>query len=69
MDKKEMGQSDRKWWVLFGTALAGLVIGLDFSIVNIALTSIQKDFPSTINQLQWIMTGFGIGFCAFLGRC
>lgn len=61
-----MTEASRKWWIVTGTALAGLLVCLDFTIVNLSLTAIQKEFASSVNQLQWVMTGFGIGFCAFL---
>ncbi|ODN43691.1 MFS transporter [Piscirickettsia litoralis] len=55
-----------KWWVLIGTAISALMIAVDYTIVNIAIASIQKELSVNTNQSQWLMSGFGITFCAFL---
>lgn len=56
----------KKWLILFGTGMAGVTIGLDLTIVNSSLPNIQYALNASINQLQWIMAGFGLCFCAFL---
>ncbi len=56
----------KKWGVLLGTSLAALMIGIDFTIVNTLLSNIQTELNASINQLQWIMAGFGITFGALL---
>ncbi len=55
-----------KWLVLIATGLAGIMVAADFTIVNTCLSLIQKDLGSTVNQLQWLISGFGISFCALL---
>jgi EmrB/QacA subfamily drug resistance transporter len=56
----------RKWLILFGTGMSGITIGLDLTIVNSSLPNIQRELGANISQLQWIMAGFGLFFCAFL---
>src|SRR3989338_1905644 len=63
---KKMSNSQRKWWVLIATGLSGILIAIDYSIVNTSLANIQRELQASVNQLQWIMTGFGITFCTFL---
>lgn len=57
---------EKKWLILFGTGVAGVTIGLDLTIVNASLPNIQEELNANMNQLQWIMSGFGLIFCAFL---
>ena len=59
-------QGMRKWWVLVASGLAGLLVAVDFTIVNTCLPKIQADFHATDHSLQWIITGFGISFCALM---
>ncbi len=56
----------KKWLILFGTGMAGVTIGLDLTIVNSSLPNIQHELNASLNQLQWIMAGFGLCFCAFM---
>ncbi len=42
------------------------VLQLDFSIVNVALPTIQRDFHMAASQLQWIVTGYALTFGSLL---
>jgi EmrB/QacA subfamily drug resistance transporter len=56
----------KKWWILIGVGLSGLIVGTDFTIVNTVLPDIERQFALSLSALQWIMTGFGITFAALL---
>ena len=56
----------RRWWVLVGVSMAGMLVALDFTIVNICLPTIQHDFLTSTNTLQWLVLGFGIPFASCL---
>ena len=45
---------------------AQFVLQLDFSIVNVALPTIQRDFHMAASQLQWIVTGYALTFGSLL---
>ena len=45
---------------------AEFVLQLDFSIVNVALPTIQRDFHMAASQLQWIVTGYALTFGSLL---
>jgi EmrB/QacA subfamily drug resistance transporter len=45
---------------------AQFVLQLDFSIVNVALPSIQRDLGLLASQLQWIVTGYALTFGSLL---
>jgi len=42
--------------------VASLVVVLDFTIVNIALPSMERDFGVTMSVVQWVVTGYAIAF-------
>jgi hypothetical protein len=45
---------------------AQFVLQLDFSIVNVALPTIQRDLGMPAAQLQWIVTGYALTFGSLL---
>ena len=51
---------------------AKLVVVLDFSIVNVALPSMARDFGNaSLEDLSWVLNGYAIVYAAllvFLGR-
>ncbi len=61
-----MERNTRKWLVLLGVSISAICINIDFTIVNTCLSLIQASLSMSMNQLQWLMTGFGIAFCALL---
>ena len=42
--------------------VASFMVVLDFTIVNIALPSIERDFDVTTSVVQWVVTGYAIAF-------
>ena len=42
------------------------MVVLDFTIVNVALPSIQRDMGTTTSAVQWVVTGYGIAFSGLL---
>lgn len=51
---------------LFLVSTAQFVLQLDFSIVNVALATIQREFGVFPADLQWIVTGYALPFGALL---
>jgi EmrB/QacA subfamily drug resistance transporter len=45
---------------------ADAMVVLDFSIVNVAIPSIQKSLGFTTESVQWLFTGYGLVFGGFL---
>src|SRR6204780_3495369 len=45
---------------------AQFVLQLDFSIVNVALPTIERDLQMAPAQLQWIVTGYALTFGSLL---
>ncbi|PXW28745.1 UNVERIFIED_CONTAM: EmrB/QacA subfamily drug resistance transporter [Williamsia faeni] len=56
----------RRWAVLGVLVFALMVVGIDGSIVNIALPTLVDELDATSSQLQWIVDAYTIVFAAFL---
>jgi EmrB/QacA subfamily drug resistance transporter len=53
-------------WVLLLTAIAQFVLQLDFSIVNVALATIQYHLHFSAVGLQWVVSGYALTFGSLL---
>ncbi|MFL6075026.1 MAG: MFS transporter [Mycobacteriales bacterium] len=56
----------RRWWALGAVATAQLMIGLDLTIMNIALPSAQRSLHMSDNSRQWVITIFALGYGGLL---
>src|ERR1700685_2983789 len=45
---------------------AAFMVVLDFSIVNVALASIEREFGFSATAVQWVVTGYAIAFGGLL---
>jgi EmrB/QacA subfamily drug resistance transporter len=52
--------------LLFSLAMAQFMVVLDFTIVNVALPSIQRDLHVATTTLQWVVSGYAVAFGGFL---
>jgi EmrB/QacA subfamily drug resistance transporter len=60
------GGSGRAVFVISLICAAQFVLQLDFSIVNVALPSIQRELRMPAAELQWIVTGYALAFGSLL---
>ena len=56
----------RRWKTLGVLAIALLVIGLDNTILNVALPSLQEEFDASTSTLQWMVDAYMLVFAAVL---
>jgi len=56
----------RRWVVLGVLCLALLIVGVDGTIVNVALPTLVRELGATNSQLQWIVDAYTIVFASFL---
>src|SRR4051812_1685999 len=56
----------RRWWTLAVLCLSLLVIGLDNTILNVALPTLQRDLNASASQLQWIVDVYMLVFAGVL---
>jgi hypothetical protein len=60
------GGSRRAVFVISLICAAQFVLQLDFSKVNVALPSIQRELGMPAAELQWIVTGYTLAFGSLL---
>src|SRR5215471_914354 len=60
------GSSSQMSIILAVITLAQFMTVVDFTIVQVALPSIGREFGVSINGLQWIVTTYGLTLAGFL---
>jgi EmrB/QacA subfamily drug resistance transporter len=56
----------RRWPILAVLCVALLIVGIDGTIVNVALPSFVRELHASPSQLQWISDGYTLVFASFL---
>ncbi|OLE28490.1 MAG: MFS transporter [Catenulispora sp. 13_1_20CM_3_70_7] len=56
----------RRWWTLAAVATAQLMVGLDLTIMNIALPSAQRALHMSDPTRQWVITAFALCYGSLL---
>ncbi|MGI8450213.1 MAG: DHA2 family efflux MFS transporter permease subunit [Streptosporangiaceae bacterium] len=57
---------ERRWWALVAMALSLLVIGLDTTVLNVALPTVAVDLHASNSQLQWFADAYLLVMSALL---
>lgn len=55
-----------RWWGLGALAIAGLVVGLDMTILVTALPTLSADLGATTSELQWISAAYILALAVLL---
>ena len=58
------GNPARKWWALVAIAASVLVVGLDLTVLNLALPTIATDLHASASDLQWISSAYSLVLAA-----
>ena len=58
------GNPARKWWALVAIAASVLVVGLDLTVLNLALPTIAIDLHASTSDLQWISSAYSLVLAA-----
>ena len=56
----------RRWWTLGVLALSLVIIGLDNTVLNVALPTLQRTFGATAAELQWMVDAYVLVFAGLL---
>lgn len=56
----------RRWLALVVLLIAGFMDLVDVTIVNVALPTIQRDLNAAYVEVEWIVSGYVLGFAALL---
>src|SRR6202046_4523271 len=63
----EQGKQDRRLTIILATCCLSLfVVGVDVTIVNIALPSIQRSFGASTAGLQWTVDAYTVVLASLL---
>ncbi|MEO3947188.1 MFS transporter [Gorillibacterium sp. CAU 1737] len=55
-----------RWWVLLSLALGLLAVGLDMTVLNVALPTLAMDLQASTSELQWILDSYNLVMAAML---
>jgi EmrB/QacA subfamily drug resistance transporter len=58
--------TNRRWWALAALVLSLLTIGLDATILNVALPTIATDLSAGVDGLQWLVNSYVLVFAGLL---
>jgi MFS transporter, DHA2 family, multidrug resistance protein len=56
----------RRWWTLGVLSLSLLIIGLDNTVLNVAIPTLQRKFDASASQLQWMVDSYVVVFAGLL---
>lgn len=56
----------RRWWTLLVLSVSLVIIGLDNTILNVALPTLQREFDASASSLQWIVDAYILVFAGLL---
>src|SRR3954463_6571405 len=61
-----MTSTTRPWLVLAICCLSLLIVGMDVTIVNVALPAIQEDLHASVSSLQWTVAAYTVVLASLL---
>jgi len=61
-----MASNPTRWWALFALSLAMLTVGLDTTVLTVALPTLAGDLSASTAQLQWITSAYTLVMAAAL---
>lgn len=62
-----MAQSGgRRWWALAALSLVGVIVGLDLTVLNLALPTLALALHASTGQLQWFIDAYSLVLAAAL---
>ena len=56
----------RRWWTLGVLSLSLVLIGMDNTILNVAIPTLQREFAATSSTLQWMVDSYILVFAGLL---
>src|ERR1700749_5272391 len=54
----------RRWWALIAVVMSMLVVGLDLTVLNLALPTIANDLHASSSDLQWFNDAYSLVLAA-----
>src|SRR4051794_21606057 len=59
-------KGNRRWWALAALVLSMLTLGLDATVLNVALPTISTELDAGIDGLQWVVNSYTLVFAGLL---
>jgi len=56
----------RRWWTLGVLSLSLVIIGLDNTILNVAIPTLQRELGASASELQWMVDSYVLVFAGLL---
>jgi EmrB/QacA subfamily drug resistance transporter len=56
----------RRWWTLGVLSLSLVIIGLDNTILNVAIPTLQRELGASASELQWMVNSYVLVFAGLL---
>jgi MFS family permease len=56
----------KRWWALAALAVAMLTVGLDSTVLTVALPTLARDLHASTSQLQWFSSAYTLVLAAVL---
>jgi EmrB/QacA subfamily drug resistance transporter len=56
----------RRWWTLAILSLSLLIIGLDNTVLNVAIPTLQEHFSASASELQWMVDAYVVVYAGLL---
>ena len=56
----------RRWWALGAMSVSLIVVGLDLTVLNVALPTLATDLGASTSQLQWFANAYTLVLAALL---
>src|SRR4249919_4377939 len=53
-----MNKDNARWWAMGATAMSLFVVGLDMTVLNVALPDIATDLGASTSELQWFADAY-----------
>ena len=66
MNTSDVRRSARRWWALMAIAASVLVVGLDLTVLNLALPSMSVSLHASTSDLQWITDSYSLVLAALV---
>src|SRR6185436_3621343 len=62
MESRAGGTTHLPWLALLAMGVSVVVIANDFSAINVAIPTMEKDFDTGINTIQWVVNAYALTF-------
>lgn len=56
----------RRWWVLGALSFSLMAVGLDLTVLNVALPTLSTELHASISELQWFVNSYNLVLAAML---